>query len=132
MSEALFQRLFDRHGKSAFLFKMTDTTEVNSMNRNTRSPKVKVKAQPSDYIVTLDGETFFAEVKSSMEEISFPFSNIRPTQVGFARQILAAKGKYFFFILRTRTGEWFRVPAKAILDHDKQSFKWTELQPYRM
>lgn len=128
MSEILFEDLFTHYGKRAYLHKLTDTKEVSGLNgRPTTAPD-----QPSDYIVTLDGETFFAEVKSSEGATSFPFKNIRPSQYRGARQQLAVGGTYLFYILRTKTGAWFRVPAKVILEWPRKSMTWVELEPYRI
>lgn len=123
MSEVRFEQLFSRYGKRAYVFKLTDTKEVARF-------RAKTKPQPSDYIICLDGEMFLAEVKESQNETSFPFGNIRTEQLAHARRLLAAGGKYFFFILQTRTGKWFCVPASVVLNCTKSSLKWSELQPY--
>jgi penicillin-binding protein-related factor A (putative recombinase) len=127
-SEDLFQTLFIKYGKQAYLFKLTDTKEVSGMNKR----MVKTKEQPADFLICINGETSFAEVKSSENEVSFPFGNIRTGQIAHARRFMAAGGTYWFYILRVKTLSWFRVPAAVILDCPKSSLKWSELQPWRL
>jgi len=54
-------RIKRAYGKRAFIYRVTDSKEVRG-----RSGKAAfTKAQPSDYIVTIEGKMFYAEVKSS-------------------------------------------------------------------
>jgi penicillin-binding protein-related factor A (putative recombinase) len=128
MSETLFEGLFAPYGKRAYLHKITDTKEVTGLNGR----PTKTKKEPSDYIVTFDGIMFYAEVKGSQNETSFPFGNIQPGQLGASRRQLAAGGHYFFYILRNKTGHWHKVPADVIHNCPKQSMTWAELAPYRI
>lgn len=90
------------------------------------------KPQPADYLVTLDGDTYYAEVKSTENKTSFPFSLIRPNQWAAAAQQRAAGGLYFFYVKNLNTGDWHRVPGDVFLDHKAaRSMKWSELKPYR-
>lgn len=128
MSEARFEQLFQQYGKRVYLHRLTDTKEVTGFNRR----PTKTKEQPADYVVTHDGEMFYAEVKESANATSFPFGNIRQGQLAAARRQRAAGGNYFFFILRTATGEWFRVRASLILDWPRKSMTWVELANFRI
>jgi penicillin-binding protein-related factor A (putative recombinase) len=130
MSEKKFEELFGPYGKRALLHKLTDTGEVNG-GRAKSAPIIKVKSQPSDYVVTFDGTMFYAEIKSSESTTSFPFGNIRDCQMVASKRQLAAGGQYFFFILRTKVGTWFRVPANVIHNWPRQSMTWAELEHYR-
>lgn len=124
--EKEFEDLWKSLGKRAFCFKITDTRELSRF-------KATTKKQPSDYIVIVNGCTFFGEVKKSEDKTSFPFSNIQPGQLGYSQRILAAGGEYYFFVKSTVTGKWYRVPAKLVHDTLKagrKSLKWTELEPY--
>ena len=61
MSEYQFEQLFVPYGKTAYVQKLTDTKEVSGLNgRPTTAPE-----QPADYIVTHNGDMFYAEVKGS-------------------------------------------------------------------
>jgi penicillin-binding protein-related factor A (putative recombinase) len=127
MSEKKFEELLAIFGKRAYFHKITDTKEVSGLNK----ARVKTKPQPADYIVCLDGEMFLAEVKESCNDTSFPFGNIRTTQLAHARMIIAAGGQYVFFILRTKTSTWYKVPAQVILGSSRSSIKWIELGGFR-
>ena len=127
MSEPLFRKKCETYGKKCFVHKLTDTGMLTGANKKL----VHAEAQPADFVVTLHGITFYAEVKESANKTSFPFGNIRPTQLAFAKQIIASGGHYYFFILRKLTGQWFQVPAQVILaTKDKKSLTWTELELY--
>ena len=127
MSEVRFEGLFTRYGKRAWLHKFEDTKELTGRNKRPTLSKV----QPADYLVCHNGNMFLAEVKESRNPTSFPFGNIRDGQLAAARQVLAAGCSYFFCILQTRTGSWYRVPATVILGWPTQSMKWSELEPFR-
>lgn len=125
-SQEIFEATFVKLGKRAFVYRVTDSAEVRGM-----SGAGYTKRQPSDFIVTENGAMYYAEVKSTSSRTSFSFSQIEPGQWRGARQQVAAGGDYFFFIHRKATGDWFKVPARVILDHPRKSMTWTELQPYR-
>jgi penicillin-binding protein-related factor A (putative recombinase) len=93
----------------------------------------KTLPRPSDRLVTFEGETFYAEVKSTTHERLFPFSLLRPTQSGYATMILAAGGRYDIFVHSLFHDRWYRVPyaaVKAAVKEGRGSFRWDELEPY--
>ena len=56
-----FDDYFKRKGKRAFVFKFPDAAEIYG-----RVGKIgQIRAVPSDRIVTCEGETYFAEIKST-------------------------------------------------------------------
>jgi len=119
-------RIKRAYGKRAFIYRVTDSKEVRG-----RSGKAAfTKAQPSDYIVTIEGKMFYAEVKSSNNKTSFPFSQISSTQMGSSRRQQMAGGEYYFFLHNVNTDKWYKVPALAFHGHDKKSFKWEDLTNY--
>ena len=108
--------------KRVFIHRNKDTGDASG-----RAGKLTiVAAQPSDYIVTLDGITAYVEVKDCNNKTSFPFSNIRESQWSAAKQQVAAKGLYFFVV--HHKGTWFCIPAKVILDTTtRKSLPWKDL-----
>lgn len=126
-SEELFEELLKRkYGKKVFIHRVTDTSEVRG-----RSGAGFTKPQPSDYIVTEDGEMYYAEVKSSNGKVSFPFGDITTTQIGTAKRQRLAGGNYYFFIHSLVFDKWFKVPGDVILDHQRKSLKWKEMEKYQ-
>ena len=117
-------------GKANWCYAFEDTREAMGLNRGTR--RVFTKGRPSDYLVTASGLTFFAEVKSSQNEVSFNLNNVEESQWKAAIQSVAAGGLYFFFIRCETNGTWFQVPAAVLVDQrkTKKSIKWEELKPY--
>lgn len=131
IAEEDFVNYWSRFGKLADVYKFEDTREAMGLS----SRKVFTKAQPSDYLITHAGHTFFAEVKSCSSATSFAFSNIRDSQWRRAKLVTAAKGSYFFFIKSEARQEWFNVPATFFLSLEKdgmKSVKWSDLNQYFM
>lgn len=126
-TEKEFESAFARKGKGAFVHRLTDTAAAKA----TSGKKAFVKAQPSDYIVTDEGHTFYAEVKSSHDTTSFPHSNIQQFQMASARRITKAGGNYVFFLKNLLTGQWYCVPAEVIIASEKKSTRWADIENYR-
>ncbi|WCD44182.1 putative holliday junction-specific endonuclease [Xylophilus phage Lumi] len=115
-------------GKRNYIFEFHDARQVMGALKSTR---VFTASHPADFIVTSNGETFYAEVKSCSNETSFPFSMIKRSQWIAATMQLAAGGLYFFFIKSEVLGTWFKVPAKVLLDiESRKSITWKDLAPY--
>lgn len=127
-SERMFEDIFKKLGKRAFVYRFPDKAEVRGRTQN---GAVWMRKQPSDYLVTENGVTYYAEVKSSQQKTSFPFSKIQPYQKGSARRQVAAGGLYFFFLHNLTTGDWYKVPAEVILNSDKSSVRWADVDSYK-
>jgi penicillin-binding protein-related factor A (putative recombinase) len=128
-SEDIFDRAWFLLGKRAYVYEFEDAKKATGRNRRV----VGIKNQPSDRIVTFDGETFYAEVKSTIEERRFPFSLLRATQGAYARMIVAAGGRYDIFLHSLAHDRWYRVPyavVKAVSEAGTKSMTWAELEPY--
>jgi penicillin-binding protein-related factor A (putative recombinase) len=98
---------------------------------DTKAARNKVSAQPADFLVAHGGRMWFAEVKSTHEKVSFPFSALQRSQ----RQTLTLSVKhgveYLVYVKREGTGQWYRIPATLIIatiDKGKQSLRWDELE----
>ena len=117
-------------GKNQWCYAFEDTRAA----QGAAGKKVRVftKARPSDYLVVDNGLTFFAEVKSSHDAVSFNLNNVEVAQWTAAIRSVAAGGLYFFFVRSIHLGQWFKVPAAVFVVQrkTKKSIKWTELQPY--
>lgn len=114
------------YGKRAWVHRFSDTAQAIGMNgKDAIAP-----SQPSDFLVTIDGQTFFAEVKHSTERVSFSHSKIRQQQMNCARKSVPAGGAYFFFIKAVALGKWFRIPAHIITTSTSKSTKWSDLTEF--
>ena len=126
-SEDKFERHIASFGKKAFLHRFVDAAEIRG-----RTGKIgQARTAPSDYMLVLDGETSFAEVKSTVHSTSFQFSLLRTTQSADATRILAAGGTYKVFIHAIEPDLWFCVPYGVLKGHPKRSMTWDELSPWR-
>lgn len=126
-AESEFESFFAPFGKRAHVQRLTDTAFVRGTTGRAASFK---DAQPSDYIITLEGTTFYAEVKSTQSEPSFPFSLIKKSQWAAARMVTAAGGHYRFYIRRESTKRWYVVPAVVFITHTAKSIRWHEIEGY--
>jgi penicillin-binding protein-related factor A (putative recombinase) len=114
-------------GKENYCFQFHDTRAAMGA---TGSRRVFTAPHPSDFLVTHKGETFYAEVKSCEDKVSFKFSNIQPAQWSAARQVCAASGKYFFFLFSHSNQSWYKIPGTHLVQiqlDGKKSVKWAEL-----
>lgn len=117
--------------KNQFVFQFHDARAAMGA---AQSRRVFTTSHPSDFLVTDQGQTFYAEVKSSENEVSFPFSNIEKGQWIAATRLVAASGYYYFFLKSEHLKQWFKVPASVILEQYHggiKSIKWSLLTAYK-
>jgi hypothetical protein len=126
-SQTIFETMMTaRFGIRAYVYQLTDAAEVHGMNAG---QSILVKKQPSDFVVTLDGDMHYAEVKSTIGDC-FKKSLIKKGQLIAARKQVAARGGYFFYVHALTIGRWFKLPASLILNSAKASWKWGELEAF--
>lgn len=128
-SEQLFDDHFKRLGKRAFVHKFIDAAMLYGMNSKRI---VNLPPAPSDRLVTCDGLTFYAEVKSTVDPNSFRFKLLRKVQSGIGTMVLRAGGEYFVFIHAIALGKWFRVPYAMIeqWEENTSSTPWSSLSNF--
>jgi penicillin-binding protein-related factor A (putative recombinase) len=127
-SEEEFEEYFKSFGKRAYVHRFVDAAEIKG-----RTGKVgEARPAPADYLVTVDGETFYAEVKSTEHETRFAFSLLRTVQSAIAKQVLAAGGDYCLYIHSLHLNQWFKVPYSQVKSSPKKSLTWEELLPWRV
>lgn len=126
-AEKDFESFIKALGKKAYVHRLTDTAAAKA----TGGKKAFVVAQPSDYVGVMQDLTFFGEVKSSIDKVSFPYSNIKKNQLAQARRIIMAGGSYLFFIKSYALDKWYIVPAQVVINNQTtKSSKWTDLAAY--
>lgn len=128
-SEKEFEEILDRLGKRAYYYRIVDAAEVRG-----RTGRIGfTRPAPSDYIVTLDGQTSYSEVKSTTDTSAFRFSLLRTKQSAAAVQIVAAGGSYFVYVHSLILNRWYRIPYQTIMGvkaGGKASINWQDLQDY--
>lgn len=138
-AEAVFEQHWLNRGKTSFVYRFMDSTDLLQRIKAIVGPKFPlgniakaIPGQPSDFLVIDDEDgTFFAEVKSSKDKTSFPFSNIKPSQWSAAKRTHAARGTYWFFLYSYARDTWYRVPASILLETQDKSLKWDKLEKYK-
>lgn len=130
-SEDLFEKILNEgFGKLVFIERLPDTKSIKGLLRSGF-----VQGRPSDYLVTLAGSMFYAEVKSCSDPVSFSFSNFRKDQWRAMKKQRAAGGKYYCFIHNLLTNEWYVVEGARILDTEEQgtkSLKWKDMTKWTL
>lgn len=119
LAEKRFEESVEKLGKLAYLHRLFDTSDIRAASRREAQKSfAHLPKNPSDYIVTFNGKMFYAEVKGTDTD-SFRLTRIEQSQLaGMIRQT-AAGGEYFIFVYQVTTNEWFRLPAKLILEIHK-------------
>ncbi|WP_454287288.1 hypothetical protein [Rhizobium arsenicireducens] len=129
-SEEAFEAAWNRIGKRAYFYRIPDAAEHYG-----RAGKIiHARPTPSDYILTVDGLTAYAEVKSTQNRTSLPFSLLKKGQTVAGRQVLAAGGVYLIFAHNLLTDTWYRIPfevVRAVEALGKASLPWTELENFK-
>ena len=129
-TESDFEDILRSMGKKAYFHRLVDASTIHGLTgKSGQAPP-----QPSDYVAVIDGITQFAEVKSTQNISSFPFSLLRTKQSAAAKQVLAAGGDYFVYVKSIMRGKWYRLDYKRIELYkntlDEQSIKWDEMPPW--
>ena len=127
-----FQEHWRQFGKHAYCFAFHDTREAMGA---TGSRRVYTSEQPADFLVTFDGQTFFAEVKSSQNATSFPLADLRASQTSTSIVVEAAGGQYFFFLKNETEGRWYQIPGHVLVSLRKagiKSVKWGDLKQFEV
>lgn len=125
-----FEKMMNGKRKRCHVHRFQDTMEVQGVKG---VGKGFAGNQPADFIVTLDGKTFYAEVKSCENVTSFPFSNITQSQFRAATRVTSAGGIYLFFI--KHLDQWYMVEAGIILERWERGVKsmpWGHLSQHKV
>jgi hypothetical protein len=121
------EKAFETLIRADVLYRFPDQKALTGLNGGRR---VGDFPKPSDYLITRDTATFYAEVKSVQSEVSFPFADIRPSQKSMALRQAAVGGRYDFYIFSFGLGEWFLMTEQvfaAAVAAGAKSIKFKEL-----
>lgn len=131
-SEQAFEAAVAAAGKRAWCYRIKDAASIRGITGRLGHG---IDATPSDYILVWDGETYFAEVKSTQHETRFEFSLLTRGQTGHYPQIQAAGGRYIIFLHRLTTGQWYMIPMSDVVQHTattgQKSIPWTDMEKYK-
>lgn len=130
-SEDVFESRLRGNGKRCKVIRFEDAADLFARNER---KKLNTSSKPADFIVVLNGDTFFAEVKSTTNKARFPFGMIERDQWASAVMITAAGGLYFIFVHSLQLSQWFKIPFASIAtwkDQGMASATWAQLTPYQ-
>jgi hypothetical protein len=124
------EEAFETLIKADVLYRFPDQKALTGLNGGRR---VGDFPKPSDYLVTKNAVTWYAEVKSVQSTTSFPFADIRPSQKSMALRQARVGGRYDFHIFSYGLGQWFLMPCSqyaAAVAAGAKSIKFEELTPW--
>lgn len=119
------------YGKALHIVEFFDAAYLHGLNKRA----VIAPEQPADRLVTANGQTFFAEIKSVLNGTAFPFSIIKTNQLLAAKKQMLSGGLYFFFVHDLSKDTFYIVPAAQVFatkDAGKQSLKWSEMTKWEL
>jgi penicillin-binding protein-related factor A (putative recombinase) len=126
--EREFEASLDALGKSAYWHRLTDAADIKGLTGRVSN----AANQPSDYIVVVSGNTYFAEIKSTHDATAFRFSLLRPTQSAHALRITRAGGHHIVWCKHVPSGRWYKIPYQQIEQakgEGTKSIPWREMSP---
>ena len=112
-----------------WVHRFRDMRDVKGLNRG---KNLAMFPCPSDFLIGGADGLFLAEVKSTQNETSFPFGDVRPAQRAAAAHAASRGFPYFFFIMNTNDGEWYVMPATQFVETiraGRKSIPYKELTP---
>jgi penicillin-binding protein-related factor A (putative recombinase) len=125
LSQKLFEQAYkEAYGKKVYIHRFTDTGDIRA--RYQGKTVAHIPKQPSDYHVSLYGQSFYAEVKGTSNKTSFPFSNFEESQLA-AMKRLRDIGNYNVFIYSVHLNLWYTLNAGWLLhlmEDDVKSFNF--------
>ena len=115
--------------RKAFVHRLPDPSDVAMI----AGRRVKLPAQPADFVVCWKGEMFYAEIKSSANNTVFPLAGIRQSQRASAKETTLQNCIYIFYIYSAYNDLWYEVQAQFILDlimNGSKSIPWKDLDNF--
>ena len=118
--------------KETVCTRFIDSADINreSYKRGVRFTATNI-VQPSDLLVTDDGETFYAEVKCTDNPFGITQSLVKQ-QAGSRKRILRARGAYVYYIYSSARKEWYEIPGEYFELTPKGTIYWDNLSNYKI
>lgn len=126
-AEKLFTDAMEVTGRWVHRFR--DMRDVKGLNRG---KNLAMFPCPSDFLIGGKEGLFLAEVKSTHNATSFPYSDIRPAQRAAAAHAVSRGFPYYFFIVNMNDGEWYTISATDFVEDlraGRKSRPYKEMTP---
>lgn len=120
LCEDAVERYFNRN-KSTVCTRFADTHDTFQG----RGHGVTLSAKPSDFIITDNGTTFYAEVKSTASQEGIT-KKLFDQQAARRDRLLKAGADYLYFVYSAHLGKWYVIPATIIVRNPNE--KWEDLE----
>lgn len=124
--EKIVYDYYNTKSKESVCFRFQDALDATKRGGFSRGI-VPMAKNPSDFIITDNGVTFYAEVKHT-ENTSGVTRALFEQQRAIRDRILTARGEYWYYIYSVNIHQWYRIPGSVI--RDNPNVKWKELGKY--
>lgn len=112
--------------KTIYVARFSDTYDANKGRwGNPLMKKVFLKRKPSDAVVTINGITYYVEIKSTHSTKGIT-SGLFSQQKGERIRIENAGGYYVYLIYSFHTQKWYWVFSTQL----KENSKWSEMEKF--
>jgi hypothetical protein len=128
--EKIVYDYFNSKGKKSICIRFQDTLDASKRvdgYRYNPAKLVVMDKNPSDFIITDNGETYYAEVKHTQNTSHISSSLLRQQKM-YRERILACGGKYMYYIYAEDIHQWYAIPGEFFVD--KGDVKWKEVGKY--
>lgn len=118
--------LTNKYGKSVYIHRFMDTGAIKGARGSGF-----VANSPADYLVTLHGKMFYAEVKSTFDKVSFAYSRLQKNQRGSMICQTIAGGDYYVYVYSMIHQKWYKLDGKNIIkdmDNNIKSIKFCDMK----
>ena len=123
------EKMEAKYGKNLFIHRFPDSKDVSRRqynNPNKFGPRLTlIPPQPSDFICTLNGDTFYAEVKATSNTKGI-YTGLFTQQKNARTRIRAASGRYLYFVKNLNTGIWYKFWIEEV----NPNSTWENLQTF--
>ena len=128
--EKVIYDYFNNKSKESVCVRFQDTLDASKKSGlfSKNSPRlIPMERNPSDFMITDNGDTYYAEVKHT-ENTTYITSSLLSEQKMFRDRILKAGGKYIYYIYADNIHQWYAIPGQVF--KDRSNVKWKELGQY--
>lgn len=109
-----------KNGKNSMCSRFSDTGDTFQG----KGKGVILPRSPSDFVITCDGKTLYAEVKSTVSEQGLSSSLFRQQEARRDR-VLNCGGEYVYFVYSDAFKIWYRINGKIVKENPNR--KWKDL-----
>lgn len=123
LAENFIYDYLDNNSKNLYVCRFVDTYDANKGRWGDPSQKkVIIRRRPCDFMLVVNGHTYFCEVKATTNKQGLT-SSLFSQQIAERTRILSAGGEYIYLIYSVENKQWYWINSRKL----DTSAKWGEL-----